>query len=1057
MTDLKVMMIPDANTISTHSPSGIQTLVKKYFKYLPDYGIDLVHPSADSFDLLAVHAGMTNKFPTGTPHVSHIHGLYWTADYDSFGWASKANRNVINSLRHADTVTVPSEWVGQNIRRDMRLSPIVVRHGIDWDEWQHGMSNEGYVLWNKNRDSDVCSAYPVSALALRRPDIKFLSTFSDADPSPNVRRTGLVPHDVMKEYIHHAGVYLATTKETFGIGTLEAMASGVPILGFNHGGTSTIVVHGVTGYLAKPDDYDDLERGLEYCIQHRDVLGANAREASKRYDWPTVAEFLAEDVYRATMRGWRSPQVTVVVPCFNKADTLERAVTSALKQTITASRIIIVDNNSTDGSRRIAQGLADRHPRVMAISCEDQGVAHARNAGAAAADTKYICCLDADDEIAPAFLDKCIRVLEKDPTVGLSYTKLEAVDRKGNRSISAWPNHYEYDRFVEGKNQVPTCCVFRKSLWDRLGGYRQRYAPNGAGAEDAEFWLRMGAIGYKGELATTEPLFVYHLGGLVSGNPHYQEMNWRGWHPWVDDGLHPFASVATPYNNMAHMVRQYDIPAVSVIIPCSPSHLRHIVDILDSLDAQVYRLWEAIVVVDGEEAPDYYKKAYPHVKWLHLPEAKGPGAARNHGAEHADGPLLLFVDADDWLTPNALEWMVKAYDASPNTIIYTDYYAHCYLADGPELQKANARGRVKHRDEASGKTVLLHRASEFDCQRAHRQPDPSSMYIWNLISCLVPKRFHVKIGGFDESMASWEDWDYWLRMSHEGICFTWLEQPLVEYRFDTGTRRALANPVESGEEGRQLGADLIQYLRNKYEGKEKMACGGCKKHHALPIQRPAVPMANTLNAGSVDMTAGDMVWVELDDGNIGSHPISFGGTNYGYRASGERFKMLKGHAKVDMRVNIVEQDLDVAPSVEPDPLPEPDPPPQYAEWDKEEEEVTLEVPELESMPDSPILDPQLLPQPEIMKDFAVMEVMAAETKPAQANSFSDTEPTSPEPAVVYDLTEIWGITAEREAALLQMGVRSPKGVASLTEKVIATRLSVTDVVAKRIIKSASQK
>jgi glycosyltransferase involved in cell wall biosynthesis len=1037
MSDLKVMMVPSAARVSTHGASGIQTLVKKYFKYLPEFGIDLVDEKCDSFDLLAVHAGMTNQFPLGTPHVSHIHGLYWTADYDSFNWAHKANRNVINSLRLADTITVPSEWVAQNIRRDLRADAIVVRHGIDWDEWQGDYENSGYVLWNKNRDSDVCSAFPVSSLALRCPDVQFLSTFCENDPTPNVKKVGLVEHEIMKEYIKHAGVYLATTKETFGIGTLEAMSAGVPILGFNHGGTSTIVDHGVTGYLANPNDYDDLERGLRYCIEHREILGDNARQSAKGYDWPSVAEFLARDVYLKTYQEQEEVAVSVVIPCYNKAETLERAVTSALNQTLKPKYVIIVDNNSKDNSHRIAKELEGKHPNVWVVECPEQGVAHARNMGVQIAGTKYVSCLDADDEIAPDFLKVCVKALMGNPNLGLAYTKLEGVDTKGNRGVSAWPGEYDFDKFLMKQNQVPTCNVFRRDLWERLGGYRQRYAPHGAGAEDAEFWFRMGVMGYSGELVTEEPLFVYHFGGAVSGNPHYQEPDWLGWHPYVTSGEHPFASMATPRNKLAHPVRQYDMPSVSVVIPCSVPHLKHTVDVLDSLEAQTYYNWEAIVVVDGGEATDYYKKAYPHVKWLSQ-EHRGPGAARNLGVSHAVAPLLLFIDADDWLTPEALEYMIKAYDASPNTIIYTDYYAHSYMTPGAELQKVEMMGRLKHYDKDTNKAIMLHRASEFICDKAHAQPDPNDMYIWNLITCLTPKRFHDKIGGFDESMRSWEDWDYWLRMTHEGICFTWLEQPLVEYRFDTGTRRSLANPTESGEDGRQLGVDLIEYLRDKYEGKEKMACGGCRKHQALPTSRPAVPMANSLNAGSVNMAAGDMVWVELNDGNIGSHPISFGGTNYGYRASGERFKMIRAHADLDRRVVIVEQDLEMVPSIEPDPLPEAEPPPQYAEWAKEPE------PEPEAPP---------APKPTVIDDFQVMEAMLSPGEKAQA--VLDADEPMPDPVPVYDLTRIWGITEEREALLQTMGVRSPQAIVELGEKVIAARLSVTETVSKRIIKSAA--
>ena len=103
---------------------------------------------------------------------------------------------------------------------------------------------------------------------------------------------------------------------------------------------------------------------------------------------------------------------------------------------------------------------------------------------------------------------------------------------------------------------------------------------------------------------------------------------------------------------------------------------------------------------------------------------------------------------------------------------------------------------------------MQHYSAEYDCERAQRQPDPKDMYIWNLITSLVPKAYHAQIGGFDESMESWEDWDYWIRLASVGKCFSRLPELLVVYRFYTGNRR---------ETGLQQYPYLIQYLQDKYK------------------------------------------------------------------------------------------------------------------------------------------------------------------------------------------------------------------------------------------------
>lgn len=293
---MRVKMIPASSHFGDEE-SGIRRVCQSYEKYGPRFGVEYVEDN--SYELQAVHAGILSSIDNNRPIVSHLHGLYWTADYDAESWEYKSNMNVIRSARMATLVTVPSEWVAETLRRDMHIDPMIIPHGIEWDEWQGDFPNEGYVLWNKNRNMDVCSPEDIYPIAKKHPDTEFYATFAPRAKLHNIFEIGLIKHGTMREIIQRAGVYLSTTKETFGIGALEAMASGVPVLGYAHGGNLITVKHGVSGYLAVPGDTNDLSRGLDYCLKYRDTLGQNAREIARGFTWQIAVEKVAVAYSRA--------------------------------------------------------------------------------------------------------------------------------------------------------------------------------------------------------------------------------------------------------------------------------------------------------------------------------------------------------------------------------------------------------------------------------------------------------------------------------------------------------------------------------------------------------------------------------------------------------------------------------------------------------------------------------------------------------------------------------------------------------------------------------------
>jgi len=90
--------------------SGIVRVNLAYRKYLPEFGVELVD-EYDSYDLKAVHAGCN----TENVDVALCHGLYWSADYPCNKWEYKTNGKVIEVLRQAKKITVPSTWVAESI------------------------------------------------------------------------------------------------------------------------------------------------------------------------------------------------------------------------------------------------------------------------------------------------------------------------------------------------------------------------------------------------------------------------------------------------------------------------------------------------------------------------------------------------------------------------------------------------------------------------------------------------------------------------------------------------------------------------------------------------------------------------------------------------------------------------------------------------------------------------------------------------------------------------------------------------------------------------------
>jgi len=298
MSELRVWM-------GQHYVDGIRRVVDALRLHLPQHGIQVVDHEQDA-DLLAVH-GAEHAPSLDLPLVAHCHGLMWSEyPWPPGMYADAINARVIATMVQSQAITAPSAWVARAITRGMLRPVQTILHGVNPEEWTPPATHAGYVLWNKARADLISDPHPVGAMATRMPEQRFVATI--APPADNIHIVGPQSPSAMRSLVAHAGVYLATTRETFGIGTLEALSSGVPVVGYRYGGQEEIVVEGETGHLVRfegdgtpknePRDPEVYARDLAAAID--DVASdaerarrwgdAGRRRVVEHFSWSAIAE-----------------------------------------------------------------------------------------------------------------------------------------------------------------------------------------------------------------------------------------------------------------------------------------------------------------------------------------------------------------------------------------------------------------------------------------------------------------------------------------------------------------------------------------------------------------------------------------------------------------------------------------------------------------------------------------------------------------------------------------------------------------------------------------------
>ncbi len=181
--------------------------------------------------------------------------------------------------------------------------------------------------------------------------------------------------------------------------------------------------------------------------------------------------------------------VSVIVPSYNLGQYLPETLESVRSQSFTDWECLIVENGSTDGSLSIVNEYCAADPRfVPVVFPENVGVAAARNRGLELAEGKYILFLDADDLLAPDYMEQAVAALEADPSLTVVYGK---ATRFGTETSWDLPP-FSMDTML-ASNCLYISCFFRKEILRCAQDERQvAFDPSfTTGYEDWDFWLTL--------------------------------------------------------------------------------------------------------------------------------------------------------------------------------------------------------------------------------------------------------------------------------------------------------------------------------------------------------------------------------------------------------------------------------------------------------------------------------------------------------------------------------------------------------------------------------------
>jgi len=340
----------------------------------------------------------------------------------------------------------------------------------------------------------------------------------------------------------------------------------------------------------------------------------------------------------------QKPLISVVIPVYNGEKFIKEAIGNVLSQNYPALEIIVVDDGSTDSTRKIIESLGID---LRYIIKENGGPSSARNRGITEASGEFIAFLDVDDLWPENNLNLLLSKMHSEPELKVVHGYGQLL--KINEFTGKW------DFLGNPKESFPGYIgagLYKKEVFKEVGMF-DTFLKFG---EDADWFNRAEELKIPLKKLEEVTLYVRRHGKNMTEGKSLVELN----------VLQVFKkSLDRLRKHNPEIEAAMDPKKVSVIIPYYNAE-KYLEEAIKSVLHQVSKPNEIILVDDGStdrsaEIAESFKKQVKIIRQDH----KGAAAARNLGVNHANGFYLAFLDADDLWTPNHLFVLLKAFIDNP--------------------------------------------------------------------------------------------------------------------------------------------------------------------------------------------------------------------------------------------------------------------------------------------------------------------------------------------------------------------------------------------------------
>jgi|GEM_PF-842000 len=442
-------------------------------------------------------------------------------------WQKRRLEQEAANSQSAAVVTTVSEGLAERLRTRNRAPVEVITNGFDPNDFSEFTNS-------KPKNSNLTITYAGSLFGERNPKVflegleLFLEKSVEGEKTPSVRvqffgqscdqiqpflaarkklkdqsdvivRGGFLPHgEVLKKMAESDVLYLISHPQK-GIVTgkiFEYLALGRPILSVPGDGDATdqILAETNAGKVAHtPQEVADaLTQWYAEWSQEGTPKNTTREETLERYTRQALAGQLAGILDRVQQRYSAEPLVSIVIPAYNAAPFLERALQSVLDQTYTNYEVVFIDDGSEDDTSSVVERFSEKFgERLRYVHQENAGVSAARNHGIEIARGDWILFFDADDEMLPEMVQSFVKQTAEFPEA--TVVSGAAIYQRDTGSVRIPPEGkvttgiVDFLRVSPKHSLTAAKIMARRDLLQQLGGFNTHLRM----AEDIDLWGRL--------------------------------------------------------------------------------------------------------------------------------------------------------------------------------------------------------------------------------------------------------------------------------------------------------------------------------------------------------------------------------------------------------------------------------------------------------------------------------------------------------------------------------------------------------------------------------------